>query len=77
MSPAEISVLRRAGLLHGWGRLGISNSILDKPGPLGAGELERVRLQPYITERMLQQSPALAPLGAVVAQHRERLDGSG
>jgi HD-GYP domain-containing protein (c-di-GMP phosphodiesterase class II) len=77
MSPDEVKVLRRAGLLHGWGRLGISNSILDKPGPLGAGELERVRLQPYITERMLQQSPALAPLGAVVAQHRERLDGSG
>ena len=34
----------------------ISNAILDKPGPLGAGERERVRLQPYLTERMLRQS---------------------
>ena len=51
--------------------------IWDKPGPLGAGEWERVRLFPYLTGRMLQQSAALAPLGAVAVQLRERLDGSG
>ncbi len=77
MDPAEVTTLRRAGLVHGLGRLGISNAIWDKPGPLGAGEWERVRLQPYLTERMLCQSPALAPLGAVAVQYRERLDGSG
>ena len=49
-------MLRRAGLVHGFGRLGISNAIWDKRGPLGAGEWERVRLQPYLTERMLRQS---------------------
>ena len=65
------------GLVHGLGRLGVSNSIWDKPGPLGAGEWERVRLHPHITERMLHQSEALAPLGAIAVQHRERLDGSG
>ena len=54
--------LHRAGLVHDFGRLGVSNSIWDKPGPLGAGEWERVRLHPYFTERMLQQSDALAPL---------------
>ena len=69
--------LRRAGLVHGLGRLGVSNSIWDKRGPLGAGEWERVRLHPYLTERMLRQSEALAPLGAIAVQHRERLDGSG
>jgi HD-GYP domain-containing protein (c-di-GMP phosphodiesterase class II) len=69
--------LRRAGLVHDLGRLGVSNAIWDKPGPLGAGEWERVRLHPYLTERMLQQSTTLAPLGAIAVQHRERLDGSG
>ena len=69
--------LRRAGLVHDFGRLGVSNSIWDKPGPLGAGEWERVRMHPYLTERMLHQSAALAPLGAIAVQHRERLDGSG
>jgi HD-GYP domain-containing protein (c-di-GMP phosphodiesterase class II) len=77
MDPREVTLLRRAGLVHGFGRLGVSNAIWDKPGPLGAGEWERVRLQPYLTERMLCQSPSLAPLGAVAVQLRERLDGSG
>ncbi len=63
--------------MSGLGRLGISNSIWDKPGPLGAAERERVRMHPYLTDRMLQQSSWLAPLGAVAAQLRERLDGSG
>jgi HD-GYP domain-containing protein (c-di-GMP phosphodiesterase class II) len=69
--------LRRAALVHDLGRLGVSNSIWDKRGPLGAGEWERVRMHPYLTERMLRQSPALAPLGAIAVAHCERLDGSG
>jgi HD-GYP domain-containing protein (c-di-GMP phosphodiesterase class II) len=77
LDEAERRTLRRAGLAHDLGRLGVSNSIWDKPGPLGPGEWERVRLSPYLTERMLHQSEALAPLGAIAVQHRERLDGSG
>jgi DNA-binding NarL/FixJ family response regulator len=34
-------------------------------------------MHPYLTERMLHQSPALAPLAVIAVQHRERLDGSG
>src|SRR5215213_1968473 len=77
LSVGELRTLRRAGLVHDLGRLGVSNAIWDKPGPLGAGEWERVRIHPYFTERMLSQSAALAPLGAIAVQHRERLDGSG
>ena len=73
----ETLVLRRAAFVHDLGRLGVSNAIWDKPGPLGVGEWERVRLHPYLTERMLHQSEALAPLAAIAVQHRERLDGSG
>ena len=77
MSEGDATTLRRAGLVHGLGRLGISNAIWDKPTALGAGEWERLRLHPYLTERMLQQSRSLAPLGAIAVQLRERLDGSG
>jgi HD-GYP domain-containing protein (c-di-GMP phosphodiesterase class II) len=77
LPAAEVRTLRRAGLVHAFGRLGISNSIWDKRGALGTGEWERVRMQPYFTDRMLNQSPALAPLAAMVAHYRERLDGSG
>ena len=77
LADDEVTLLRRVGLVHDLGRLGVSNAIWDKPGPLGAGEWERVRMHPYLTERMLHQSAALAPLAAVAVQHRERLDGSG
>ena len=73
----DVTALRRAGLVQGLGRLGISNAIWDKPGPLGRGEWERVRLHPYLTERMVHQSQSLAPVGAIAVQFRERLDGSG
>ena len=73
----EARLVRRAGLVHDLGRLGVSNAIWDKPGPLSAPELERVRMHPYLTERMLASSEALAPLAAIAVQHHERLDGSG
>jgi HD-GYP domain-containing protein (c-di-GMP phosphodiesterase class II) len=77
LPEGEVRTLWRAGLVHDFGRLGVSNAILDKHGRLGAGEWERVRLQPYLTERMLRQSDALAALGVIAVQQRERLDGGG
>lgn len=69
--------LRRAALVHDLGHLGVSNAIWDKRGELTRAERERVRLHPYLSDRMLAYSPALAPLAAIAAQHHERLDGSG
>lgn len=77
LSLKDARTLRQAGLVHDLGRLGVSNAIWDKPGPLSAGETERVRLHPYYSERMLRQSPALAHLGQIAVQHHERMDGSG
>ncbi len=77
LTDDEVAMLRRAGLVAGLGRLGVSNAIWDKAGALTVGERERVRMHPYFTGRMLQQSEALAPLGRVAVAYRERLDGSG
>ncbi len=77
LSTGEVRLLYRAGLVHDFGRLGVSNAIWDKKGSLGAGEWERVRMYPYYGERMLQQSETLAPVARIAVQHRERLDGSG
>lgn len=74
---ADVVAVRRAALLHDIGRLGVSNGIWDKRDRLTQAEMERVRLHPYLTERMLAFSPVLAPLGAIAVQHHERLDGSG
>jgi HD-GYP domain-containing protein (c-di-GMP phosphodiesterase class II) len=77
LPDGDAIVARRAGLVHDLGRLGVSNAVWDREGELSPAEMERVRLHPYLTERMLASSPSLAPLGAIAAQHHERMDGSG
>jgi HD-GYP domain-containing protein (c-di-GMP phosphodiesterase class II) len=74
---AAADELRRAGLLHDVGRIGVPNTIWDKPGPLTETEMERVRMHPYLTQRTFSRSARLAQLAQVAAEHHERLDGSG
>jgi HD-GYP domain-containing protein (c-di-GMP phosphodiesterase class II) len=69
--------VRRAALIQDIGRLGVSNAIWDKQGPLSPAEVERVRLHPYFVERMFARPPLLAELGALAAMHHERCDGFG
>ena len=77
LSAESVTLVRRAALAHDLGRIGVSNAIWEKPGPLGFGEWERVRLHPHFTERAFAQSAALAPIGMLAGSHHERLDGSG
>ncbi len=59
LPPDGVAHVRRAALVHDLGRLGVSNAVWDKEGGLSAAEEERVRLHPYLTERMLASAPAL------------------
>lgn len=77
LPETDVVALRRAAYVHDIGHLGVSNTIWDKRGELTQAEMERVRLHPYLGERMLSFTAALAPLGALAVQHHERLDGSG
>ncbi len=77
LPASDVRALRRAGLVHCFGKLGVSNAILDKRGPLTAGERERLHMVPYLTHRMLRQSEVLRPVGDLAAQYGERLDGTG
>jgi HD-GYP domain-containing protein (c-di-GMP phosphodiesterase class II) len=72
-----VTRVRRAALAADLGRVGVSNAIWEKAGPLGFGEWERVRLHPHFTERAFAQSQELAPIGVLAGSHHERLDGSG
>ena len=73
----DLRDLRRAGLLHDIGKLGVSNSILDKPGKLTAEEFGAIRRHPRDTEAILRRVPIFAPLAAAAAAHHERVDGRG
>jgi HD-GYP domain-containing protein (c-di-GMP phosphodiesterase class II) len=77
MPAPDVLLVRRAALLHGLGRLAVSNRIWDKPGRLSPGEWERVRLYPYFTDRILSRAPAFAALVRPASGVQERLDGGG
>lgn len=77
MPPADVTGLYRAGLVHGLGRMGVSNQIWEKKGPLTTAEWERVRMYPYLTGRILSRVSGLESVVSVATKHRERIDGSG
>lgn len=77
LPQADVTLVRRAGLVHDVGKIGVSASILDKPGPLTAAERERVRTHPYLTARTFSRPASLAAIGQLAALHHERMDGSG
>jgi HD-GYP domain-containing protein (c-di-GMP phosphodiesterase class II) len=77
LGEPEAHRVRRAGLVHDVGRVGVPNGIWDKPGPLSTDEWERVRLHSYLTHRILSRCTGLAEFEGLASSHHERLDGSG
>jgi len=73
----DVHTLRRAGHLHDLGRLGVSNQVWSKPADLSPPEWERVRMHPYLTERVLDRIPGLGAVRTIARAHHENLDGSG
>jgi HD-GYP domain-containing protein (c-di-GMP phosphodiesterase class II)/DNA-binding CsgD family transcriptional regulator len=77
LEAAALERLRGAALVQDLGRVGVSADVWSTPGPLDDNAWERVRLHPYLTERILARSAWLASLGALASLHHERPDGSG
>lgn len=77
LPESEIVRVRRAGLLHDIGKLGISNLILDKPGKLTDEEFETIKLHLAYTLRILERVGAFSNIADLAASHHERMDGKG
>ena len=77
LDAAAVHRLEVAALLHDVGRVGISNAIWEKAGPLTRAEWEQVRLHAYHSERVLATSRSLEESARVAGTHHERDDGSG
>jgi len=75
--PVRLRALRRAGLLHDIGKLGVSNLILDKAARLTDAEFAEVRRHPLYTEQILSRITPFADLAVSAAGHHERIDGRG
>jgi HD-GYP domain-containing protein (c-di-GMP phosphodiesterase class II) len=75
--PAELGALGRGVLLHDIGKIGISDAILLKPGPLTDEEWRIMRSHPEVGRQLLERIPFLRDAIPVVYHHHERWDGTG
>lgn len=75
LTEEELTTVRYAALLHDIGKIGVPESILNKPGPLSAAEREKIEEHVTIGVRILQPVGVLAPVLPLVRYHQERWDG--
>jgi putative nucleotidyltransferase with HDIG domain len=73
----QLKSLERGALLHDIGKIGISDTILHKPGKLTADEWHIMRVHPDIGARIVEGIPFLQETLPVIRYHHERWDGSG
>ena len=77
LDDGQLEVLRLGALLHGIGKIGISDQVLMKAGPLTSGEYEIIKQHPGVGARILRSVPFLEPHIPIVELHHERPDGQG
>jgi putative nucleotidyltransferase with HDIG domain len=69
--------MQRGSLLHDVGKIGVSDSILLKPGKLTEDEWTAMRRHPEIGYNMLRQVKFLEGAAGIILAHHERWDGKG
>jgi diguanylate cyclase (GGDEF)-like protein len=76
LAAERVERIRLAGVLHDVGKIGMSDRLVGKPGPLDHDEWQQMRTHPEIAARLLAH-PEFADLRAWVLAHHERPDGKG
>ena len=76
-SSDDIQELKTVGLLHDIGKIGIEESILNKPGKLTDEEMDQMKKHPEIGYRILSSVNDMAEMANYVLSHHERIDGKG
>jgi HD-GYP domain-containing protein (c-di-GMP phosphodiesterase class II) len=77
LGSADETLVRRAGMVHDIGVIGVPSTVWNQTRPWTLAERERAMTHPYLTERMLSRVPGLAAVARCASLHHERLDGSG
>lgn len=73
----DVRAVRYGGILHDIGKIGVSESILLKPGPLNDDEVVQLRRHPEIGARIVSQMRFAREVGPIILGHHERWDGKG
>lgn len=77
LSPRDTELIRKGGLLHDIGKIGIREDILLKPGKLTKEEMEHVRSHPLRGFEICQPLKSLEDALPCIRSHHERYDGGG
>ncbi|MBK7456071.1 MAG: PAS domain S-box protein [Anaerolineales bacterium] len=77
LSDAELVQVRWGSLLHDIGKMGVSDSILHKPGPLTVEEQTEMKKHPTVAYEMLAPIRYLRLALDIPRYHHEKWDGSG
>ncbi len=75
--PARVEGLRLGALVHDIGKIAVPAEILARPGRLNAAEFALVREHAAAGAEIMAQVALPWPIRDMIAQHHERLDGSG
>jgi putative nucleotidyltransferase with HDIG domain len=77
VKAGDLEALRIGALLHDIGKIGISDTVLQKPGKLTREEFAIIKQHPGIGRRILEGVQGFAPYLDVVELHHENWDGTG
>jgi response regulator RpfG family c-di-GMP phosphodiesterase len=77
LTPTQLEVVEQGALLHDIGKIGVSDTILLKPGPLSPEEWVEMRKHPEYGYKVLAKMPYLHEASLIVLHHQERWDGKG
>lgn len=77
LNEYELEGLKLGALIHDIGKISIPAEILSRPGKLGPEMFSIIKTHPYNGYEIIQGVDFPWPLGDMVLQHHERLDGSG
>jgi putative nucleotidyltransferase with HDIG domain len=77
LDKKDLRLLEIGALLHDIGKLGVPQSIIDKPGKLTEEEFEIVKKHPEIGYKILEPIKELSDVLPIVLYHHEKCNGSG
>ncbi len=77
LDSQRVMSVRYGSILHDVGKIGLSEAILRKPGPLTEEEWAKVREHPIIGARIVQSMPLARQIAPIVRSHHEHWDGRG
>jgi len=77
LSVDEKNTLRDAARLHDLGKIGVTDEILSRPGPLDAEAWSLMKKHPEIGEGIIKPISSLRNLCDIIRHHHEMLDSSG